>query len=1389
MQLSTAGGTLVLAPLLAGVCFAQPDTLSRINPEDSNQAVRQSRLLDAHIQQGSWAEAADLLQKMIESYPHQVIPISNEKPARFIAIRSYCHARVAALPPDAIERYRERVDSQAKSLWGQFERTKDEAILLRLVDQYLCSSVGDRALETLGNRALAGGRIDEAIAWWSLLLPALRPKEEPADSMSLFYPDPKNDLPRLIAKWSIAQLLRGDDESATRGLIALRERYPDASGSLLGREGRYWQTLESTRADKNLLTPARPSADWPTFAGSYERTKVAPAPIRVGTVARRWSLDPPTAKEEPSIDDIDPRFPPFRQPRRPRLRDGLVCHPVTLGPYVFVSDGARLQKFHVDQDEPVFQFDFREVDRAGATHGQVNHTLSVSGNLLFARTGTTEVIPQQPFPGRILPTQSHLYCFDHVNGRLAWWKSASDLGLGDQTVFEGAPVVLGNMILIGATRVDAMTTTYIVCLDAQTDSGAVLWKRFLCEASNDQERAGSPDQNLLTLADRTVYCCTNTGAIAALDVPTAKLKWICEYPLEASAALRPNTPDVNPCAYDMGRLFVCPAGSSHVLCLDAQSGRTLWKTRLGASYLLGVAKGRLFVAGARVSALDVRTGSVQWTFPENNPGSVGRGLLAGENVYWPTASEIHVLDQSTGLRAQSPISLLEGLRLKPGNLIAGDGYALVAQNRQVAVLRPSRWLKEKSQEMVRQHPGSAEAHLQLAESAADDNDFDLALVHFVEAIRFSNPERMFGGQQLIERAREGLFETRLVAADAKRQQAANTPSDRTRLLAEAERLYRDAAREADSPTRRYEALRLCAEMKRASGKPADALALYHEILADRPAADSLADAGPGRKRRVQDLVEDAMGTLLEAHGHALYAPWEAELRTQLSADKAGDSIFDSVERVPFAGNSASRLLLAGEAFHQAGDSTWALRAYAFAARKDNGRLREEASRRIYQIAQGQRSPPSSPTLLAGLSASSENPRARVAWTARSIESRFPLLDATWNAEDDRFVEVDAKTVVFRSGTTGLAVWTSDLPFAPQWFSLCVSGLVCGASDRICCLDAHTGVVVYHVETDPGASGSGWIDAPTVSGETDERPNADASRLACPPYAVDEEAAYVLTASGRLVTVDLVLGTVREEIDPLAFFDRWDNERLMPHVQKLDSALLVWTNRRLLALPLRESRRPWSLPLRHDVCGWPAVACRSTNDPNSAGDSAVLALSRDEITCVELGTGQVKWRATFGWPSWDIPRLLATPPEHADSVYLVVDGYALCRLDAVTGRIVWTVAITRAPRGQLLRLYSFERDRVCLVLNDSIESRFLATGESLWRHAIGPSEVSIQADRLWGLSQNGNPPKLKAWNLHNGKILHEILLDAADGPFCLISRSGNPAILRRGQTVLPVEAPR
>lgn len=114
--------------------------------------------------------------------------------------------------------------------------------------------------------------------------------------------------------------------------------------------------------------------------------------------------------------------------------------------------------------------------------------------------------------------------------------------------------------------------------------------------------------------------------------------------------------DLNPAVVHDGLVIVAPSDAAAIYAFAADSGRLVWKTdpiaeEVKLTHLLGVARGRLVATGDRVLLFDVKTGKLAATWPDSGKSEgYGRGLLAGNRIYWPTRDRIEILDQGSGLR-------------------------------------------------------------------------------------------------------------------------------------------------------------------------------------------------------------------------------------------------------------------------------------------------------------------------------------------------------------------------------------------------------------------------------------------------------------------------------------------------------------------------------------------------------------------------------------------------------------------------------------------------------------------------------------------------------------------------------------------------------------------
>src|SRR5207248_4946081 len=143
------------------------------------------------------------------------------------------------------------------------------------------------------------------------------------------------------------------------------------------------------------------------------------------------------------------------------------------------------------------------------------------------------------------------------------------------------------------------------------------------------------------------------------------------------ALLEATSRDLGPCLFDGNRLFVAPADTNRILCLDAATGCTLWeRDNIEVVHLLGVAQGRLiFNTQKEIRSVRAGSGLDEWRAPVDalKPYTNGRGLILGDLVFYPTGDGLKVLNLQDGQptdRLNIPNGRLDGVR---GHLAYADG--------------------------------------------------------------------------------------------------------------------------------------------------------------------------------------------------------------------------------------------------------------------------------------------------------------------------------------------------------------------------------------------------------------------------------------------------------------------------------------------------------------------------------------------------------------------------------------------------------------------------------------------------------------------------------------------------------------------------------------------
>ena len=705
----------------------------------SARAAGRLATADARIEQKQWSEAFAELQALLDESADELVALHAGRPDHGLAVRQVYPLRLAALPGPALKLYRARFDAQAQRWLDEAVAARDVAQLRRIVDEAFISRPAERAIDLLGDLALARGDFAEARRWWRMLAVtaagAATPK--PSDRLTPAYPDPQIDPALIRAKLILAVILAGDRSAARAELAAFRTAHAKSGGLLAGKDGGYADTLQAL-LDRGDAPPAVELTDWPTFAGTPERNGVASAMPRV-----RWLEEPWRARLDGQ--PVQGVLEPLGRIENPATAArALTVHPVIVGRRVLFADHHSVTALDLRTGRKLARFDLLDDPKTAhlksesARQGE-RHTLTVAGDRIYARLGGTAMGLARDSKDAAAETvgDSFIVCLGltPVGEKLpVHWRAAARDNDKDMAVFEGSPLVDAGRAWVARLRCQRnLLTTEIDCYDAQT--GARRWRQEVCESQEGDEPRHR--QQLLTLAGANVVYCSHSGAIVALDAATGKRAWSVRYPRRgyriANGFASPR--DLAPCLYADGRLYVAPTDADALYCLDARTGRTLWRSRpLEVGHLLGVVKNRVIFTTAAtpqgIRALDATTGADlrHWLHPSGGHDelpSLGRGVLAGDKVIWPTIHGLRILDQDDGQVSTQDFVPLNGVR--PGNIAVGDGCIVIATERELhGYVAPRLFLEQRRKDAAAQ-PKSAPALFRLALAEADLGRYDAAL--------------------------------------------------------------------------------------------------------------------------------------------------------------------------------------------------------------------------------------------------------------------------------------------------------------------------------------------------------------------------------------------------------------------------------------------------------------------------------------------------------------------------------------------------------------------------------------------------------------------------------------------------------------------------------------
>ncbi len=840
-------GVLFLLLLMSPILLPAQEGLtpSSVYPDDSDAAESMLRSASAFIRDRQWQEAADMYQKIIAQYGDRAVRIPDTvrvdaryqgQTRRWYNQRDYVIGQMASLPPEAREAFARAGEVQAGVLWnraispesGDKQRRAD---LVRLATEFYLSRYGYQAIERLGDMAFDEGEFKQAVAFYRQLvrLPDEPSPENGVLQLPAVHPGEANRQTIVTAKLILASHAAGSfTEARTRAVLqAFATKWPQAEGVFAGRSGLLAASLLKAITEDKIYRKPPEDANWPTFAGNFERNRLISDPIDIG--ARQWAVKIEPVLPPRTMIPTRGRFGGFggfagrggfnNNPQLGRPANPILAyHPVIVGEMVIYCTENRLVAYNLNEaarpDGTVGPSWWQDIDKLGSTRGQNSFfisgsprmTLSASGDRLYARLG--ESGNSMAFGNQFNSSNSIVAAFDLRNkGQVIWRVAGSKIPLKQPDgvmapefgSIEGSPVADADRVYLVLTLPGVQTSTYVVALSANT--GNVEWTRYLFDIPNpfDMQAAAQGAvpghaHHLLTMADGNLYYQSDSGGVASIEAGSGRLRWVTSYPKRDPNATSLSRRDLNPPVFDHGTLYTAPVDSQQIYALDAESGSLKWISAPlpDVVHLVGATQGNLFATGDRVWTIDAATGRILRSWPDSGTGypASGRGLIAGNFLYWPTENDIHVIDAKNGLRSQKGSINLRDFQSQGGNLALGDGFLVIAGLDTLSVFTQNSRLIRRYQQIIADNPESAFARYRLATAAENLGEMNLAIEAYREALRRVRPADRIDGQPM-ERLIRDRFYHLLVRQAAQEKQ----PEVALKLLTE-------AASESSDPLRK-----------------------------------------------------------------------------------------------------------------------------------------------------------------------------------------------------------------------------------------------------------------------------------------------------------------------------------------------------------------------------------------------------------------------------------------------------------------------------------------------------------------------------------------------------------------------------------------------------------
>ncbi len=641
-------------------------------PRVSSEVRLYLEQIDRHVGSGDTSSAARLFQQLIDHYGDSVLQVADTAFGyRYVGAAEFARYRLLNAPSEVRQAYAALAERRGRGLYEKAVLSKDLDALRKIARQFANAAVGQDALVELASLHFERGALKLCSAFARRAL---------------------DFVPRIEGTSTVSPALR----ARALALVALSEGrvpdlWPEERDSTLEVAGvaSKWSDAAS-RLDLNPPLPA--PDDWPTYGGNESHDRLHCDNADASLPRGLFTLEASHGKLR--FDDNPLQHFKYTPP----------IQPVRTGEILLVNNSMSVKAWNLYSQRILWEFEGPMVHNLRGYHNIRDYLNPHDGELPISRgliTGITisddVVIANVQVPEKdrnidmiaririndLFPFRGLVALSVH-DGSLLWAQRGDvvresegrsefepgslrgdGLGVSGRLDVLGPVAAVDDLILAVGHYVEGAVNSYLLMIDR--DGGELIEAVPLVIGQQELSMFNMPFQEFTSgtpvVRDGMVFCTTNLGLMACVDIAFGDLRWLSGYdflPIIPPTNYYSNEPrDVfwyhNPPVAVGSVLLATPHDSTSLQAFDTTTGKVLWQFPLEKRYLpaqlLGTRGGRAILAcDGWVKAVDVETGRQAWHAPIHNYHLQlnGRGCLTDAKIYLSTTDSLLVLSADSG---------------------------------------------------------------------------------------------------------------------------------------------------------------------------------------------------------------------------------------------------------------------------------------------------------------------------------------------------------------------------------------------------------------------------------------------------------------------------------------------------------------------------------------------------------------------------------------------------------------------------------------------------------------------------------------------------------------------------------------------------------------------